>query len=299
MKVDSGLAAAQLLSVAAAFGAHNEPPKGVVGPTENFLWAEPFHDHRLVNKLQPACSIERTFAAHEFQLHDLYEHAPAGLWAFGDALKTIFSGRPYPGGWDGLDPHMYERPLLYMNYTDMPVAVREWIEEGERTPEDADDGEQSEDDKKTRAARKNLFAVFERPTEPLAKVAKTVTPPKTAAKAALLRPLDAKRVVIFAPGALYGTLPLWVAEAAGAAGAAESKADGSGSGNGSRCDGKVLRNLGLYAPKPKDGGVIAWVTEHTEPARSKGERAMTFTVKVQTLQAAGAAKIGGDGRDEL
>ncbi|CAK7223754.1 hypothetical protein SBRCBS47491_005314 [Sporothrix bragantina] len=286
MKLTSGLAAAQLVATVAAFGAHNEPPKGVVGPTEGFVWAEPFHDHRLVHKLEPACSIERTFSADEFQLHDLYEHFPKGLWAFGDALKKIFSGRPYPGGWDGLDPHMYERPLLYMNYTDMPIAVREWIEEGERVPGE-DDEEESEEHKKMREARKNLFAVFERPTEPMTKVVKTVTPPKTAAKAALLRPLDAKRIVIFAPGALYDILPLWVAEEA------ERKAEGTAG-----CDGKVLRDLHLYAPKPKDGGVIAWVTEHTEPARSKGERAMKFTVKVQTLQAAGAAKIGGD-RDEL
>ncbi|CAK7201381.1 hypothetical protein SEUCBS139899_004085 [Sporothrix eucalyptigena] len=285
MKLSSSLSAAQFVAAVMAFGAHNEPPKGVVGPTENFDWADPFHDHRLVNKLSPACSIERTFSANEFQLHDLYEHDPKGLWAFGDVLKTIFQGRPYPGGWDGLDPHMYDRPLLYMNYSDMPIAVREWIEEGERVPENLDD--EDEADKKKREARKNLFAVFERPMEPMKKVTKTVTPPKTAAKAAQLRPLDAKRVVIFAPGALYGILPLWVAEAA------ESKAEGTAG-----CNGKLLRNLDVYAPKPKDGGTIAWVTEHTEPNRSKGERAMKFTVKVQTLQAAGAAKIGGD-KDEL
>lgn len=283
------------VAAVAAFGAHNQPPKGEVTKTDNFVWADPFHDHRLAHKLTAACTVERTFHAREFLLHDLYEHDPKGLWAYGDALKTIFKGRPYPGGWDGLDPHMYDRPLLLMDYVDVPLAVREWIEEGEREVDDEDLGDAGDAEKKKEIeGRKNLFAVFERPTEPEQKVTKTVVPAKTAAKAALLRPLDAKRVVIFAPGALYGILPLWAAAGVDAAEATESSERSEGGRRA--CDG--LLNLDHYAPKPKDGGVIAWTTQHTAPNRSKNERSMTFTIKAQTLKAAGAASVGG-GKEEL
>ncbi|KAL1887150.1 hypothetical protein Sste5346_010408 [Sporothrix stenoceras] len=277
------LSVAPLATTVAAFGAHNQPPKGEVTKTDNFVWADPFHDHRLAHKLTPSCTVEKSFAAREFLLHDLYEHDPKGLWNYGDALKTIFTGRPYPGGWDGLDPHMYERPLMLMEYADVPVAVREWIEEAEREVGEEEEDERSEDEKKKKKARKNLFAVFERATEPEQKVTKTVVPAKTAAKAAALRPLDTKRVVIFAPGALYSILPLWVADEAAA--------------EGSESCAKSLLSLDNYAPKPKDGGVIAWTTAHTAPNRGKGERAMTFTIKAQTLQAAGAASFGG--KEEL
>ncbi|KJR89532.1 uncharacterized protein SPSK_06529 [Sporothrix schenckii 1099-18] len=272
----------------AAFGAHNPPPKGEVTKTDNFVWADPFHDHRLANKLTAACTVEKSFRASEFLLHDLYEHPPKGLWNYGDALKTFFSGRPYPGGWDGLDPHMYDRPLLQMDYADVPVIVREWIEAGERYEKGGGDGDKDRDDDdedddeegKALAGRKNLFAVFER-AEGQTKITKTVAPPKTAAKAAMLRPLDAKRIVVFAPGALYSILPLWVATDAAADDACR----------------KQLLNLDLYSPKPKDGGVIAWTTQHTAPDRDKIHRNMTFTIKAQTLQAAGAASFGG--KEEL
>lgn len=296
------LSLSHAVALVAAFEGGKLPPKGEVGPTDNFVWADPFHDHRLANKLRATCTVERSFPAREFQLHDLYEHEPRGLWAYADTLKGLFKGRPYPGGWDGLDPHMYERPLLLMEYADMPVAVREWIEESGRAHDnDGDDGEEEDEDaKKARDARRHLFAVFERPAEPMEKVLKTAKPPKTAARAALLRPLDVKKVVIFAPGALYGILPLWVADAAdttGAAAGVETGGPAKGAGCGSAAKERLLA-LEHYAPKPKDGGVIAWTTAHTEPDRSKNERAMTFTIKAQTLQAAGAAAIGHD-KDEL
>ncbi len=183
----------------AGFGAKSPMPEVQVTKVANFSWADPFASHRMRpgGKLEAACGAERTFAAREYLLHDLYEHEPRGLWPYGDALKRSFAGRPYPGGWGGLDPHLYDRPLLSMSYGDVPLAVRAWIEANGRDPQSPD---------------RHLFAVFERPVAEGEKVVQTVVPAKTPEKAAQFRPLDARRIVIFAPGALYKILPLWVAE---------------------------------------------------------------------------------------
>ena len=87
-----------------------------------------------------------------------------------------------------------------MKYSDVPIAVREWIEDNERTED---------------SALKGLFAVYNRAAEgarPKETVVVAATPspiPESERKA------DEERVVIFAPGALYETLPLWVAEGSG------------------------------------------------------------------------------------
>jgi len=82
----------------------------------------------------------------EYLLDDVSEEAPFGLAAFQTALKEVFSVREYPGSWDGIDPYGYDRNLLQMEYADLPVKVREWIEEQERS-----DG-----------PGKGLFAVFKK-----------------------------------------------------------------------------------------------------------------------------------------
>lgn len=162
------------------------PPK--VDPTklENFTWSDPFSSPRLAD-FDVACTSQHTFTASEYQLHDLQLEEPKGLGPYGDALKALFGGRPYPGGWEGMDAHGYERNLLKMEYADVPVRVREWIEEQEET-----DG-----------PGKGLFGVYDKPGQ-----GERVT------GAAKLTNVDSARslVVIFAPGAMYETLPLWVAE---------------------------------------------------------------------------------------
>ncbi len=242
------------------------PPRGKATKTENFAWSNPFASGSQSpaasgdkggegdgsspgDGLAPACTAERTFAAAEFLLHDLFESEPTGLRPYADALRKGFSGRPYPGGWDGMDPHMYDRPLLRMDYAVLPLAVRQWIEHQESS-----DG-----------PGKGLFAVYERAVADedgeagVAEAAATATPPSPD-KADDSVPPDQKRIVVFAPGALYDILPLWVAE-------------------GSRCRGRFARCGGLlsrpgkadavvarldsladlarYSPQPKDGGVIA------------------------------------------
>lgn len=167
------------------------PPK--VDPTrlENFTWSDPFSSPRLAG-FDATCTGQRTFAASEYQLHDLQVEEPKGLGPYGDALRALFGGRPYPGGWEGMDAHGYERSLLKMEYADVPVRVRGWVAEQEKT-----DG-----------PGKGLFGVYNKPGE-----GERVTGMAQFTTVDDARPSDPELVVIFAPGAVYETLPLWVAEA--------------------------------------------------------------------------------------
>lgn len=173
--------------------AFEPPPSRASGKPEqmgDFKWADPFSSQK-IKKFTPSCEAEKTFKASEFLLDDLSVEPPLGLLPFNQALKTIFSGRPYPGSWSGIDPHGYDRNLLMMEYADVPAQVRKWIE-----AQDRDDGE-----------GKGLFAVYDKPVGD-APVADTV---KFSEKGAADADLE-KRVVLFAPGALYDVLPLWVAD---------------------------------------------------------------------------------------
>lgn len=181
------------------------PPKVEPTKLENFNWTNPFTSPKLAN-FDAACESKRTFEANEFQLHDLQLPEPKGLQPYGEALKEFFGGREYPGGWDGIDAHRYERNLLKMEYADVPVKVREWIEEEERSE----------------GPGKGLFAVYQKPAE-----GETVKKVAKLPKADHLRPLDKKRTVIFAPGAVYETLPLWVAEGSDCEGKPKSRPVGA------------------------------------------------------------------------
>lgn len=239
------------------------PPKVDPTPLENFTWTDPFP--RLSSSasgsplLTAACESTRTFSAWEYQLHDLHEPEPRGLAPYGDALKTIFGGRAYPGGWDGLDAHGYERTLLKMAYADVPLPVRTWIAEQELQP---------------KKGGKGLYAVYDKPKR-AQRVTGTADLSEEQGDEA---EWDAQRVVIFAPGALYENLPLWVAE-------------------GSACE-ATLRTLDRYSPKLVDGGVVGWPTDHTTPSRRQGQRQIEFTIKAQVLSAQVEADASSSGQKE-
>jgi hypothetical protein len=93
-----------------------------------------------------------------------------------------------------MDPHADGRSLLLMNYDQFPLLVREWIEEQERT-----DGK-----------GKALFAVLDSPKSSEDEIEEVVQFPEANK---IDRASDKDKVVVFAPGALYGILPLWAAEA--------------------------------------------------------------------------------------
>jgi hypothetical protein len=193
------LAACSIASTAAAIKAPSVPgaqsrPEASPTKMDDFKWADPFSSSK-IRKFVPSCEAEKTFRAREYLLDDLQAQPPLGLAPWADALKKIFKGRPYPGSWDGWDPHGYDRNVLMMEYAEVPLPVREWIEEQERS-----DGE-----------GKGLFAVYEKPKDQDHKILNVVKVPSKGMTPAL-RPLDKKKVVMFAPGAVYDLLPLWVAE---------------------------------------------------------------------------------------
>lgn len=198
MKINTLAAAASWCCIisSAWAGSHPGPkrPDGVPVKMEDFKWADPAASRRM-KKFSAGCTASRTFEAKEYLLDDLSEEPPMGLKPWTEALKKIFSGREYPGSWDGIDPHGYDRNLLLMEYSEVPIAVREWIEAEERG-----DGE-----------GKGLYAVYEKPKDK-DQVIRNVVKFASAEMAKGLRPLDKKKVVIFAPGAVYDILPLWVAE---------------------------------------------------------------------------------------
>jgi hypothetical protein len=144
----------------------------------------------------PTCTATRTLKAQQYLLDDLAELPPQGLLPYRDALKQVFSAREYPGSWEGIDPHGYDRVLLGMDYEEVPMRMREWIEEQERT-----DGE-----------GKGLFAVYGKPMKEGGRVLNTINVPRETPVPGEWRERDANRIVVFAPGALYEVLPMFVAE---------------------------------------------------------------------------------------
>ncbi|KAJ4412068.1 hypothetical protein N0V82_008868 [Gnomoniopsis sp. IMI 355080] len=236
------------------------PPK--VDPTklDNFTWRDPFSSPK-IHQFDAACESSRTFSASEFQLHDLSTPEPQGLLPFRKQLLAVFGSRDYPGGWDGMDAHGYERNLLKMEHKEVPVQVREWIEAQEQN-----DG-----------PGKGLFAVID-------KNGKDESAGKKEGESQSV--VDGDKIVLFAPGAIYETLPLWLAEDSG-------------------CEG-TLTDLSKYSSKFVDGGVVGWPIEYTYPSRSKGERNMSFTLKAQVLNSPASSSekidqdtVKADGKDEL
>ncbi|RYP65955.1 hypothetical protein DL770_008889 [Monosporascus sp. CRB-9-2] len=213
---------------------------------EQFPWTNPFGSNE-IEGFSPSCEAKKTFKASEFLLDDLQIAPPLGLQPYGGALKKILKDRPYPGSWDGIDPHGYDRNLLQMEYSDVPVKVREWIEQ--QVKEETD--------------HVGLFAVFQK--QPKGKKATATAKPPEARKTGEADEADKDKVVLFAPGALYRSLPLWAAE-------------------GSDCEAE-LSNISKYSSNPSDGGVVAWVTEHSKAKRPQG-RDMEFTVTAQVLKKA-------------
>lgn len=190
------LALASISTTAYAAG-KKVPPKAKAHTVEGFAWPNPFESVALKD-YSATCEASASLPATEFQLHDLYEEAPLGLLPWADALKEFFSGHEYPGGWEGQDPHGYDRLVLKMEWKDVPAKARQWIEKNGGA----------------------LFGIYKKPDGEGKKVSKRATPSA-----------DGKledHVVIFAPGALYGILPLFVA-------------------NGSACEG-MLSQASLWPP---------------------------------------------------
>lgn len=197
MKTEALVLLTALLSPATCV---EKPPPRLAGkPTklspEDFPWSDPFASSGEIDGFAPACEAQRTFQASEFLLDDLSLPPPKGLEPYSGVLKKTLKDKPYPGSWDGVDPHGYDRNLVLMEYADVPATVRAWIERQE-IEGTADDG---------------LLSVFER-TAKGKTVKGTAKPPETPRMPGEDDPEDKDKVVLFAPGAIYRALPLWVAE---------------------------------------------------------------------------------------
>ncbi|KAL1839633.1 hypothetical protein VTJ49DRAFT_1294 [Mycothermus thermophilus] len=249
MKLQSLLFSGLLAGTASAIGPRG-PPERLEGKPEkmaNWRWANPFASPH-ISKFDVTCEAEKTFYAREYMLDDLALSAPQGLIVYRDALRSVFSKRQYPGSWDGIDPHGYDRLLLTMAYAEMPLRVREWIEEQERK-----DGQ-----------GKGLFAVYAAPSIPGARVLNTIKVPEETPVSEEWRARDERRIALFAPGALYEILPLFVADESG-------------------CE-DLFGDLSKYSHKLLDGGVVAYPVNHTTPDRSQGFRDIEITIKAQVLK---------------
>ena len=181
---------AMLAGLSQAFEMRRPPPVELV---KGFEWANPFAPGAMA-AFKSRCDDKKQFEVFEYTLAELMEPPPKGLKPWATGLKAVFANREYPGAWLGLDHHAGGRSVLLMNYDEIPLLVREWIEQQERT-----DGE-----------GKALFAVLEKPKNDDDEIEKVVEFPEADK---IDRASDKDKVAVFAPGALYGILPLWVAEA--------------------------------------------------------------------------------------
>jgi len=165
-------------------GEANIPPS-VVDP---FRWKNPFgKDLSPPNGFEAACEATKTFEARQHTLRDHMAPPPHGFGPWAEGMKPQFGGRPFPGHWDGMDEHGTLRKILVMEYADVPEAVKDWLE--------------------TEAGmEKGFFGVYNKPAEGEATV--NTTAPRRKSKA----DKGEGQVMIFAAGALYETLPLWVAQ---------------------------------------------------------------------------------------
>lgn len=215
---------------------------------ESFAWSDPFGAHPSPPGFRARCEATATFRATQHVIRELHSPPPVGLAPWADAIRYFFGGRPFPGGWNGVDPRGAEREIVKMEYADVPAAVREWIAEQRKGDGDS----------------RWLFGVYEKPRDggKVGTTAVDVGPASAAGDAA--GPAEEDLVVLFAAGAVYEVLPLWVA-------------------GGSECESELL-DLGRYSSAPVDGGVVAWVVERTVPDWESEGRDVMFTVKAQVLE---------------
>ncbi|KAK3998142.1 Glucarate dehydratase [Cladorrhinum sp. PSN332] len=248
MKLDNLFVAAWLATAASALGPSNSAGKrleGKAAPIPNFKWIDPFKTERR-QKYNSACATQMLFEAQEFVLDDLADSPPTGLLQYRDALKNLFGMREYPGSWDGIDPHGYDRTILMMDYETVPLKVREWIE----------------DEVRRNGPGNGLYGVYARPA-PATRVLDTIRIPD-APVSDDWRSRDDRRVVLFAPGALHENLPLWLTQPTG-------------------CE-EFFADLSKYGPQPVNGGVIGYPIHHTKPRRAQGSRDIEFTLKAEYLE---------------
>ncbi len=178
---------------------------------DSFQWVRPFPDLE-DDDLPPGgfevpCKVTRTFKAKQFKLVDLAADPPAGLKPWATAIEDFITRRPYPGSWDGVDHGGKQRDYMVMDWLDLPIHLRNWIETQQR-----------EDTK-----QQWLYGVFEKNRKDGQPVTETVKPTPTATptesspgETASAEPVrvvpDKNKFVVFPAAAIYDVMPLWLAK---------------------------------------------------------------------------------------
>lgn len=171
-------------------------------------WHRPFPDHGDPPMgFNTKCNVVKKFQARSYQLGDLRRGEDHVLYPFSDAIEKFIAGRTYPGSWDGVDHGGMQRDLLMMEWRELPLYVRKWIEDNEMRRPDKDDG------------RSWRFMVFQKKPKKVAATATETAPlrvvPTEGAEPStwkLPQVADRDKVVFFAPGQLYPILPLFNAK---------------------------------------------------------------------------------------
>jgi hypothetical protein len=156
---------------------------------ESFAWSDPFRALPTPKGFEARCEAVQSFSATQHSLRDINETPPFGLAPWADAIKFFFGGRPFPGSWDGVDNQGVNRDIIMMEYTDVPVALKDWIKKHKEADETDDN--------------RWLFAVYDKPREEGEKIGRLAN---------LDDGEDKDKVLLFAAGSLYQVLPLLVAE---------------------------------------------------------------------------------------
>jgi len=244
-----------VLAMGSLRGEANIPPSVV----DMFRWKNPFgEDLSPPDGFEAACEATKTFSARQHTLRDHMAPPPHGFGPWAEGMKPQFGGRPFPGHWDGLDEHGTLRKILIMEYADVPEAVKDWLE--------------------TEAGReKGFFGVYDKPAEGESIVQGPASPRTSKADK------GDKQVMIFAAGAVYETLPLWVAKGSKCEGERDPPA-GSPGADGENA--AALSDLKKYVIEPEDDHVVAWPVGHTKPDTFRDKRDVEFTIRAQLLKKA-------------
>lgn len=152
-----------------------------VGTVSDFPWRDQLPADGGNLNGYTSCQSSSHFNATQYKLSDLREEPPAGLAPWADAVEVLFTSRFYPGSWQGVNYKGDDRDVVVMEWLDVPVTARSWVEEQLADSE---------------MRLKRFMAVV----------------PKSGAGAGVEETQVNERLLIIAPGELYNFLPLWVSE---------------------------------------------------------------------------------------
>jgi len=155
---------------------------------KHWKWSRPMPDDGTdPGGFEAPCRASVTFWGEQYTMGEL--STAAGL-PYPDETITYFKSHLYPGSWDGVDKKGENREVIIMNYYTVPKPVREWVEQQEREATSNSHSDQP---------KQGWIGVYDKPKD---------NDPT-------------HKVIIFAPGAIYPILPLWVSQ-------------------GSKCEGELI-----------------------------------------------------------